>query len=558
MSDPTKLSDAELMAALGGGAAPQPSGMAAMSDADLMKALGQGPSVGMDVAKSAGSGIAKGAVGLVGTIGDAASALGSFSDKAGNYIAGKLGFEQSPVLPNPIAENAGSASIGRAVDTLAGAPVTSYKPQTTAGKYAKTAGEFIPGAMIGPGGMTTKVLGYGIIPGLASEAAGQATEGTAAEPYARVAAAMGATMLPALARRAVTPMPLSPERRAVVDALRAEGVDLTAGQASGSKPLRYAESMFGDAPGAGGQAAALADRQGEQFTSAAMRRAGADGLATPEALQANYQRLGNEFDTLAARNTLTADTRLGTDINNALQRYGRKLPSEQRQIVGNEAVEIIQRFQQGGGAMAGRDYQTIRSDLSRRAHSARINDPEFSNALRGLRNSLDDLMERSVSSADAEAWRTANREYGAQKTIEKAAAAAGESAAGGRITPAQLRVAAAGNDRSAYARGQGDFAELSRAGNAVMTPLPNSGTAQRLNIGQILSAILGTAGATTMNPALAIAGAAAPGLAGRALLSRPVQGYLNNQMLAGPGSTGAERVSRALMAARSAGVPMPR
>ena len=34
-------------------------------------------------------------------------------------------------------------------------------------------------------------------------------------------------------------------------------------------------------------------------------------------------------------------------------------------------------------------------------------------------------------------------------------------------------------NRRAYARGQGDFADLARAGEGVMKPLPNSGTAPR-------------------------------------------------------------------------------
>lgn len=554
MSDPTKLSDAELMAALGGAAAPQPSGMAAMSDADLMKALGQGPSVAMDVAKSAGSGIAKGAVGLAGTIGDAASWLGNFSDNAGNYIAGKMGFEQSPVLRNPIAENAGSASIGKAVDTLAGAPVTSYQPQTTAGKYAKTAGEFIPGAMIGPGGMTTKVVGYGIIPGLASEAAGQATAGTAAEPYARVAAALAASTLPSLASKAITPLPISAERQKLVDALSAEGVPLTAGQKTGSKPLQYAESFLSGAPGGGGKAAAVMEGQSEAFTDAAMRRAGSSGRATADNLQANYQRLGDQFTDLAARNTLRADPQLGGDINTALQQYGRKLPSEQRALVGNEAVEIIQRLQTNGGTMPGREYQKIRSDLTRRAHNNRTSDPDFADALRGLRNALDENMARSISPEDAAAWSQARQQWGAQKTLEKTAAAGGENAAAGLVSPAQLRVAAAAGNRSAYARGQGDFAELARAGNALMTPLPNSGTAQRLNIAQLLGAV---AGGAAGGFAGAAAGAAAPGIAGRVIMSSPVQAWLGNQMLKDK-TPAVERIAQALLAARSAGVPMPR
>jgi len=72
-----------------------------------------------------------------------------------------------------------------------------YQPQTQAGKYLNTGLEFVPGAIAGgplAGGLRAipgAALRYGFIPGLASEAAGQATEGTAAERWARAAAALG-------------------------------------------------------------------------------------------------------------------------------------------------------------------------------------------------------------------------------------------------------------------------------------------------------------------------------------------------------------------------------
>lgn len=512
------------------------------------------PSVAMDVAKSAGSGLVKGAAGVAGLVGDAAGALGRFSDAGGDYIARKLGFEGSAPLPNFIADNAGAERIGRAIDKVAGAPVTSYQPQTTAGKYAKTAGEFVPGAMIGPGGAARNALMYGVIPGLTSEAAGQATEGTKLEPIARVAGALAGVALPGLARRAVTPLPISQERQALVDTLRREGVEVSAGQSSGNKALRYAEGILGESPGAGGGAARLAETQGEQFTSAAMRRAGADGLATPGNMAANADRLGQQFRDLSARNTLVADPQLGQELGQTLRQYDKVLKPDQRSIVGAYASEIVERISQGGGKMPGDEYQTIRSRLGKSAFKNK-GDGEFSDALDGLKTALDNNMARSISPDDAAAWQNARREYGNMKTLEKAATGAGEVAATGVISPAQMRNAAVVRDRSGYARGQGDFAELARAGTAIMTPLPNSGTAQRLNIAQMLGA--GAGGATGGVPG-AIVGAALPGVAGRVLHSRPVQSYLGNQLLAGQGATPQEIVAQALLASRSASAPAPR
>jgi hypothetical protein len=65
-----------------------------------------------------------------------------------------------------------------------------YKPQTIPGQFAGTVAEFVPGALMGPGGLARNALRFGVAPGLASEAAGQATKGTDLEPYARAGAAL--------------------------------------------------------------------------------------------------------------------------------------------------------------------------------------------------------------------------------------------------------------------------------------------------------------------------------------------------------------------------------
>jgi hypothetical protein len=219
---------------------------------------------------------------------------------------------------------------------------------------------------------------------------------------------------------------------------------------------------------------------------------------------------------------------LGQDLGSALNEYGRILPTEQKKIVGNLASDIVDRIKAGNGTMSGKDYQKIRSRLSRISQNARQNDPDYAEATRAMRNALDSNMARSILPDDAGAWETARRQYGNLKTIEKAASAGGENAAAGLISPAQLRIASqqgAGN-RAAYARGQGEFAELARAGSQIMTPLPNSGTAQR---NMITGGIGGVGLATFMsNPLLGAAIAGAPAAAGRALWSNAGQRYLGN------------------------------
>jgi hypothetical protein len=268
-------------------------------------------------------------------------------------------------------------------------------------------------------------------------------------------------------------------------------------------------------------------------------------------LAENSQRLGDQFRDLSARNNLIPDNQFITDLTRAVRNYRNVPESQQRAMIQGYIDDIVPHV--NAGQMPGPMYQEMRSRLSSQANSLRNSDPSLSEALRDTRNALDKAMERSIpaTSGDAELWREARRQYSAQKTIEKAASRAGEATAEGQIVPANLRNAASAENRGAYARGQGQFSELSRAGSGVMAPLPNSGTAQRQLITAISAAIGGGGGGFLTGgvggAAGAVAGAAAPGAFGRVLMSRPMQWYLSNSKFPQAASPGVERVARQLL-----------
>jgi hypothetical protein len=231
-------------------------------------------------------------------------------------------------------------------------------------------------------------------------------------------------------------------------------------------------------------------------------------------LAENQRRLGQGYRDISARNTVTPDNQMVNDIVDSVQRYHFVPGSQQHAMVQGYIDDIIPHI--NNGSMSGEHYQALRSFLTADAKSA--SDGHLGNALTGIRNALDNAMTRSVSPEDAAAWRQLNREYSAQEVIKKAASRAGEATAEGQITPANLRNTIAGEDRSGYSLGRGQFNDLARSGVQVMTPLPNSGTAQRMNAFHLLnSALLGVPQAA----------------AGRAIMSRPVQDYLANQLMAG-------------------------
>lgn len=351
-------------------------------------------------------------------------------------------------------------------------------------------------------------------------------------------AATGAAVPAVIAggKRIISPARAPQAKTNAAAVLRNEGVDLTAGQATGNKNLQYREAELG-----GSAAEDFMERQAEQFTTAALQRAGLNSSrATHDVIDAGFTGIGQQFDDLASRNFIQPDQRLARDVQSAWRRFeGVTNPSTRPRVIERLIADI---YGQGGvQRIPGNWYKSTRSELGRISKSQ---NPELAEAARDLQSALDDAMERSLQQhnpADLGAWREARRLYRNMLVIEDAATRAGEKSADGLITPANLRGAAMRQNKRAFARGRNDFTELADAGVSTMTPLPNSGTPGRLGAKLFVPAgaatgatIGGMVGGPVGAGVGAVAGAAVPWAAGRALMSGPGRAYLSNQAAANP------------------------
>jgi hypothetical protein len=222
VTDLSKLSDTDLQALYAAPASAIPTDvkriyidggpdLSKMSDADLRAAYdAQNVSTLGDVAKSAGIGTVKGAIGAVGAGGDLRAAASAGLDALGE----KFGFDPSGIktaastaasmLPPLAALN--HAPTSRDIQSgIEGVTGEFYEPKTAAGHVAQTMGEFAPALAGGPGRLATKAITRVVVPALGSEGAGALTKNTALEPFARVAGAVagGAGAARAMAPRAV-------------------------------------------------------------------------------------------------------------------------------------------------------------------------------------------------------------------------------------------------------------------------------------------------------------------------------------------------------------------
>src|SRR5512139_1735304 len=152
-------------------------------------------------AKAVGSGLVSGLTGIAGLPADALNLAARGIDYAsGSNVAKEL---------TGLTGALGSEGINKAIGN-------TYQPQTGTEKFLNTTASFAPAALLGPGGLARRIATNVVLPGIASEAAGQMTEGTPYEPAARIAGALtgltGASKIGsmadlAMAKKALPPVP---------------------------------------------------------------------------------------------------------------------------------------------------------------------------------------------------------------------------------------------------------------------------------------------------------------------------------------------------------------
>jgi len=178
----------------------------------------------IDAGKSLVSGVRQGIESGLGGLGDA----NVINGRAASWLAEKLG--ASPETAQDIALATrfinpltgalpSSGDIRQVTEPVVGAP---HVPETVTGEYARTIGEFAPGAVMGPGGFGRKAA-MTIVPAVMSETAGQVTKGKPIEPYARlVAAILGSGAVAAIPGAAGNS---SPAVDKIMRALENDGID---------------------------------------------------------------------------------------------------------------------------------------------------------------------------------------------------------------------------------------------------------------------------------------------------------------------------------------------
>jgi hypothetical protein len=183
-----------------------------------------------DIVGAGLAGMARGVKGLAET----PEMLGRAVIRGGQELAQLAGAEVKKEMP--VLDTETGKGIDAVLSTFGGDKAMAYRGESTPAQFAGTIGEFVgPGGLLGGG---KKLMQASVAAGAGSEAAGQATEGTDLEPYARIAGALVSPYaanktLSAFQKKNVTSPTISTlkaEKNSAYDILKSEGTGLTGTQ----------------------------------------------------------------------------------------------------------------------------------------------------------------------------------------------------------------------------------------------------------------------------------------------------------------------------------------
>lgn len=288
------------------------------------------------------------------------------------------------------------------------------------------------------------------------------------------------------------------------------GVKLSAGEASGNRALKWAESTSADLPIASGMATKRHTANARAMNAGVLRQLGQSGDEVTEAVLAKArQDISGEYDRIL--------TPAKIQLDNSFRAEAKMITSSKvmKQLRDEETDALIGQFQnmpQGKINVSGEWFQQNKTALDASVRAAYNNgQPAKARALEQFEEALDRAAMRSLPKADQDAYKTAQRQWSTLRMLET-----GKVVDGGNVMPGRLNQAMETRYKGAYKEGKirGELADVARLGNTLRSP-PNSGTAPRA----VYSGIAG--GAAMFEPMTAATMFAGPA-AIQGLLTSPV------------------------------------
>jgi len=326
----------------------------------------------------------------------------------------------------------------------------------------------------------------------------------------------------------------SPQVARAVSRLEQAGVPVDIAEQAGSENLRLVRRFLTDNPISAGSMKKGQEATQTAFNRAALKLIGEQGdAAVPEVLSRADDRIGKVMDDVARRNKIAVDDKMLSELAAIEAAAGMTLEPAQLAPLRNQLANILNKIDDQD-RISGEAYQRIRtiaSDLGK--------NPALAGVSRQLRETIDSALERSAGKADADALKTARKQY---RNLMRVIESIGLSETGDISIPRLAAATSTKRERGAALMNRGDaqLARLARSAMTVRDAFPQSGTAPRAALqayGQALAPGLAGAAygvtqgetpsdAATMALAGGLLGLGAPAAAARAYQNPALQQYI--------------------------------
>lgn len=297
----------------------------------------------------------------------------------------------------------------------------------------------------------------------------------------------------------IRPSEISQSQRLANEAADRLGVKLSAGEASGSRALKFAESATADLPIASGMATKRVTANQRAMNSAVLRQLGQQGdEVTEEVLAKARSDIGGVYRNILGPAKIELDGSFRAEVKSIT---GSKVMKELRDESVDAMLEQFRNMPAGKVKVSGEWFQQNKTALDAQVRAAYLNgQPGKARALEQFEKALDRAAMRSLPQAERDAYKAAQRQWATLRTLET-----GKVVEGGNVMPGRLHSAMESRYKGAYKEGKikGEVSDVARLGQ-ILRPPPNSGTTPRA----IYSGLTG--GALFAEPMTALTMAAGP------------------------------------------------
>lgn len=252
------------------------------------------------------------------------------------------------------------------------------------------------------------------------------------------------------------------------------GVNLSAGEASGNRALKWAESTTADLPIASGMASKRFQGNSKAMNTAALRAVGQQGDELTEAALAQARA-----DTSALYKKVLDPAKI--ELDNSFRSEVKAISGSKvmRELRDEDTEALLGKFRDmpvGKVSVTGEWFQQNKTALDEAVRSAYINgQPGKARALEQFEKALDRAAMRSLGTAGRDEYKQAQRQWANLRMLET-----GKVVENGNVMPGRLDQALTTRYKGAYKEGKikGELPDVARLAGSLRAP-PNSGTLPR-------------------------------------------------------------------------------